>query len=135
MVKPKTCQAGFTLLEVMAVVVILGILATTATVIYINHVANARVSEARLQIGEYKKAVESYRLDHGNRLPDSMEQLTQADKYNDQVRGPYLEKIARDPWGNDYIYLKTGNAYEIRSLGADGREGGENLDKDISSRD
>jgi len=127
--------AGFTLLEVMAVVVILGLMAATATLIYMNQVSKARVSEAKLQISEYKKAVDAYRLDHGNRIPDSLEHLCETDEYNNETMGPYLEKVVKDPWGNDYIYITSGKTFEIKSLGADGDAGGEDTDKDISSKD
>ena len=96
----------------------------------------ARVRETRQIIDVYCNAVTIYHLNTGQ-LPDSLEDLTREVKKNGKVVcDPVMRRIVKDPWGNDYHYLilENGN-FEILSLGADGLEGGEGYDKDLSSND
>jgi general secretion pathway protein G len=137
---------GFTLIEVLVVLVIISILATVVAVNVLNRPAEARISAARVQIKQLQTAVQMYRTDHG-RLP-TLEQGLEAlvarptlppapDTYPE---GGYLTspRVPRDPWKNDYIYLvpgRRGEPFEIISYGADGTPGGEGEAADISSSD
>lgn len=132
---------GFTLLEIMVVVVILGILAALVAPKIISRPDEARVIAAKQDIASLLQALKLYRLDN-QRYP-STEQGLQAlitKPANSPVppnwkSGGYVERLAKDPWGNPYQYLNPGVHAEIDvfSLGADGAPGGEGNDADIGS--
>lgn len=134
-------QAGFTLIEIMVVVVIIGILAALVVPKVMGRPDQAKVTVARGDLKAVASALEMYRLDN-RRYPDTqlgLEALVQrptsgADNWNAEG---YLPKVPVDPWGNPYLYLAPGSkgAYDLWSYGADGREGGEALDADLDSRD
>ena len=134
-------QAGFTLIEIMVVVVIIGILAALVVPKVMGRPDQAKVTVARGDLKAIASALEMYRLDN-RRYPDTqlgLEALVQrptsgADNWNAEG---YLPKVPVDPWGNPYLYLAPGSkgAYDLWSYGADGREGGEALDADLDSRD
>jgi general secretion pathway protein G len=131
---------GFTLLELLVVVMILGILVGLVGPRYFSHVGKSEVQVARAQIDSIEKALEAYRLDMGS-LPSSSDGLealitkpTAATSKN--WRGPYLRKsIPLDPWGNAYVYKNPGRKFdfEIISLGKDGKSGGDGDNADLSS--
>ena len=132
-------ERGFTLIELLIVMVILGLLAALVGPRMFGKVGKSRQKAAKAQITLFETALDTYRLDVG-KYP-STEQGLQAlrTKPSDAEKwdGPYLPKtVPKDPWGNPYVYKRTDNGeVEIISLGANGAEGGEGEDKDISNRD
>jgi len=136
---------GFTLIELMVVIVILGILAGLIVPRIMSRPEEARQAKARIQIESLETALKLYRLDSGN-YP-STEQGLQAlveppavgTLPGDWRDGGYLEKgkVPKDPWNNEYLYLCPGthDDYDIFSYGADGEAGGEGKNKDITSWD
>jgi general secretion pathway protein G len=130
--------AGFTLLELLVVVVIIGLLAGYVGPRYFEQVGKSEVKVAMAQIDAFEKALEQYRLDVG-RFPSSelgLTSLNQAPAGESRWRGPYLKKdVPLDPWGQAYQYRQPGarSDYEIVSYGRDGKPGGSGDDADISS--
>jgi general secretion pathway protein G len=131
---------GFTLLELLVVIVIIGLLAAYVGPKYFGQLGKSQVTIARAQIEAFEKSLDTYRLDVG-RYPNSEEGLnalmtapaSAAGKWN----GPYLKKgIPPDPWGHPYLYRAPGSKaeYEIVSTGRDGQPGGSGEDADISSQ-
>lgn len=138
--RASTRLRGFTLVEVLVVVVVIAILASLVGPNIFQHVATARETTARSQIEMLGAALDIYRL-HVGRYPTSEEGLAALWEKPASVpsswRGPYLRKsVPLDPWGNPYLYVSPGAAgtsgYELHSLGRDGREGGEGEDADVS---
>lgn len=132
-------SAGFTLLELLVVLVILGLLASLVGPQVLRHVGSSKTKTAALQIEELSAALDLYRLEVGY-YPSSRQGLDALLKAPDGVRnwnGPYLKKsvIRKDPWGNDYHYRYPGEhgEYDLYSLGADDREGGEGENQDVLS--
>lgn len=132
---------GFTLIEILVVVVVIAILASLVAPNVFQHVGTARVTTAKAQIEMLGAALDSYRLDVG-RYPSAEEGLqslwSRPSSAPANWRGPYLRKpVPADPWGNVYEYRAPGahgaESFELRSHGADGRAGGEGDDADISS--
>jgi general secretion pathway protein G len=130
---------GFTLIEVMVVVVILGLLAAIIVPKVMSRPDEARVVAARADIAALNQALKLYRLD--NTIYPTTEQglgalvqrpATQPQPMNWKTGG-YLDRLPRDPWGRDYRYLSPGVRAEIDvfSLGADGQPGGEGVNADI----
>ena len=138
-------RGGFTLIEVMVVVVVLGLLAATVAPNVFRHVGVAKEEATRSQIAMLGSALDAYRLD--NDIYPSEAQGLEAlwreplsEPLPRNWRGPYLRSaIPLDPWGNAYVYRSPGVqspwGYELASLGADGREGGQGDDADITSWD
>ena len=128
-------QLGFSLIEVMVVVVIVGILAALIVPNLMDRPEQARVMAARQDIGTLMQALKLYRLDNG-RYP-SAEQGLPALVGSRQAGGgrSYLDHLPNDPWGAPYQYLNPGlhGEIDIFSFGADGRTGGEGNDADIGS--
>lgn len=139
--KAHRTQRGFTLLEVMVVVVILGILAALVVPKIISRPDEARIIAAKQDIATLVQALKLYRLD--NRRYPTTEQGLQALVSRPATSpvpanwkaGGYLERLPRDPWGNPYQYLNPGVHAEIDiySFGADGAPGGDAHDADIGS--
>ena len=133
-------MAGFTLVELLVVMVILGLLASLVLPNFFGQAAKARAKTARVQIASLATALNTFALDVG-RYPSSQEgldALRSAPSGAKRWDGPYLPKdVPEDPWGNEYEYRgpAQGSHYEIVSLGADGKAGGEGDDADISSND
>lgn len=135
-------QSGFTLIEIMVVVVILAILGTFAVTNIIDNPDKARVTKAQHDIRTIESALEMYKLDNYT-YPSSEQGLrslvdrpTGAPEPRNWKAGGYLKKLPKDPWGNDYIYMgpqDTGGRVQIVSLGADGQTGGDGLAADISN--
>lgn len=116
-------DAGFTLIEILLVVVIIGILAAVAVPRLGGRVAQSQVAAARASIGAIGTAIDLYETDNG-RLPDSLQNLmTKGNEPN--WNGPYLRKAEslKDPWGNEFQFTKQGNVYTVMSAGPDGSFG------------
>lgn len=132
----KSC--GFTLLELLVVIVIIGLLASYVGPKYFAQLGKSEVTVAKSQIVAFEKALDNFRLDNG-RYPTSEEGLAallnkpaSAPKWN----GPYLKKdVPLDPWGNPYAYRSPGSRgdFDLLSLGKDGRPGGEGENADIAN--
>lgn len=118
---------GFTLLELLVVIVIIGLLAGYVAPRYFSQVGKSETQVARAQIDALEKAIDQYRLEH-RRFPTSEEGLVAIE--------PYLKKaLPNDPWGRPYVYRVPGQRgdYEVYSLGRDGKSGGSGEDADIGA--
>jgi general secretion pathway protein G len=131
---------GFTLIEIMVVVVILGILAALVAPNVIRRIDDARVTKAQQDIRAYETALNLYRMDNF-RYPTT-DQGLQALKtrpadpnIKNWKEGGYVDELKKDPWGNDYLYISPGTHgdYDLYTLGADGQPGGEGPDADIGN--
>lgn len=128
---------GFTLLELLVVIVIIGLLAGYVAPRYFAQVGKSEVQAARAQIDALEKALDQYRLDT-RRYPSTeqgLQALVERPAGEAQWNGPYLRKaVPSDPWGNPYVYRSAGDGVDILSYGRDGRPGGSALDADIANR-
>jgi general secretion pathway protein G len=133
-------QGGFTLIEIMVVVIIIGLLVAIVAPNVIGRIDDAQIVRAQADIDAIGNALKFYRVD--NFAYPTTEQGLEAlvTKPNDPTvrnwkSGGYLETMPRDPWGNPYQYLNPGNHGEVDvySLGRDGQPGGEGLDADIGN--
>jgi general secretion pathway protein G len=129
-------QGGFTLIEIMVVVVIMGILAALIVPRVLDRPDQARQVAARQDIGGLMQALKLYRLDNG-RYPNTQQGLQALVTRPENVSNwrPYLERMPNDPWGHPYQYLSPGvkGEVDVFSFGADGKPGGEQGDADIGS--
>ena len=134
----KRNQAGFTLTELLVVLVIIGLLAALVGPVLYQRINPAKQSVAQAQISGFMTALDSYFVDTGQ-YPTTQQGLLVLRNKPDGIakwKGPYLLKeIPLDPWGNPYQYRSPGRngGYEIVSLSADGKEGGENEYSDVTS--
>jgi general secretion pathway protein G len=136
-------QAGFTLIEIMVVVVIIGILAGIVGVNIVGRVGEARRESSRVQIQNFSNALEMYKMDNGF-YPTSAQGLealitppTAGQVPKKFPMGGYMKKdsLPKDPYGSDYVYISPGvhGPFDIVSYGADGQPGGEDENADIAS--
>ena len=139
--KPRRRQSGFTLIEVMVVVVILGILAALIVPKIMSRPDEARAIAAKQDVAALAQALKLYRLDN-RRYPSTEQGLqalvakpAQAPVPDNWQSGGYLERLPLDPWGKPYQYLNPGlrGEIDIFSFGADGQAGGEGSDADIGN--
>jgi general secretion pathway protein G len=135
----RAAQAGFTLIELMVVLVIIGVLAALIVPNVLERADDARVTAARTDVNNLTQALKLYRLDN-QRYPSSEQglQALVSKPTTDPVPPnwkPYLEKLPNDPWGRPYQYLNPGvkSEIDVMSLGADGQPGGEGKNADIGS--
>ncbi len=139
--KSWTASGGFTLIEVMVVVVILGILAAIVVPKVMDRPDTARITKAKQDIRALESALNLYKLD--NYLYPSTDQGLQAlvqkpggsPEPRNWKQGGYVDRLPKDPWGNDYQYLSPGihGEVDIFTLGADARPGGEGPSADIGN--
>ncbi|MBK5274443.1 MAG: type II secretion system major pseudopilin GspG [Desulfuromonadales bacterium] len=136
---------GFTLIEIMVVIVILGLLAALVGPKLMGRTDDAKVTDARVQIKNIETALKLYKLDNGSYpateqgLSALVEKPTVGVIPKTYKDGGYLEskKVPKDPWGNDYLYISPGEHgdYDLFSYGADGAKGGDGKNADITSWD
>ncbi len=133
-------QSGFTLIEIMVVVVIIGILATLIGPKIFSQIGTAQKVKARSDIRSIESSLKLFRLDNFRYPSTEMGLDALVNNPNDPsiknwAAGGYMDRLPLDPWENPYRYLSPGNNGEIDvySLGADGREGGEGDDADIGN--
>lgn len=133
---------GFTLLEIIVVVVIIGILAAVVVPQFMERPGEARITRAKQDIQGVVTALKLYRLDNFT-YPNSSQGLDAlVTKPSGQPeapnwKGPYLDRIPKDPWGRPYIYQQPGQhgAFDVSSLGADGKVGGDGEAADVGNWD
>lgn len=135
---PAKRRGGFTLLELLVVMVIIGLLAGYVGPKFFGQIGKSEVKAARAQIDGLSKALDQYRIEVG-RYPSTEQGLAAlVTKPGEEPRwgGPYLSKaVPKDPWRNDYQYRSPGEHgdYDLFSLGRDGRPGGEGEDADLTN--
>ena len=138
----KVRRTGFTLIEVLVVIVVIAILATLVAPSIFRNVGDARSATARTQIESFGTALDGYRLDNGSypTTAQGLSALWQRPSIDPPPnwKQPYLRKaVPKDPWGRDYLYMSPGRvnpqSYDLQSLGADGKPGGEGENADIVS--
>ncbi|MBN1613888.1 MAG: type II secretion system major pseudopilin GspG [Deltaproteobacteria bacterium] len=139
----KADDRGFTLIELMVVIVILGILAGLIIPRVMGRPDEARIAKAKMQIESLETALKLYKLDSGTypTTEQGLQALVEAPSVGQPARnwrtGGYLERsrVPKDPWGNDFIYLSPGahGDFDLSSMGADGEVGGEEKNRDINS--
>jgi general secretion pathway protein G len=132
-------ERGFTLVEILVVITIIGLIMALVGPRVINYLGEAKVKAARIQIESFSSALDLYYLDAG-RYPSSSEGLTALAQRPGGAaawNGPYVKGglVPNDPWGHPYLYRSPGEhgAYDIVSYGADGQEGGTGTAADIVS--
>ncbi len=134
-------SAGFTLIEIMVVVVILGILAAVVVPRVMDRPDTARITKAKSDVRAIESALNLYRLDNFV-YPSSdqgLEALVQKPSGSPEPKnwkeGGYMDRLPKDPWGNPYQYLNPGvhGSIDIFSVGADGSEGGEGVNADVGN--
>jgi general secretion pathway protein G len=131
--------AGYTLLEIMVVVFILGLLATLVAPKIVGRADDARRTKALADLKGIEQALNLYRLDTGS-YPTTAQGLDALVHRPETPPVPrawnpngYLERVPMDPWGNPYVYVAGGGRFTLRSYGADGAEGGEGKYADLDS--
>jgi general secretion pathway protein G len=131
-------QRGFTLLELLVVIVIIGLLAGLVAPRYFDQVSKSNAKIARAQIDSLEKALDQYRLDIGS-YPNTEQGLAALNAKPQNIEkwaGPYLKKaVPADPWGGRYLYKAPGDhaEYDLSSLGSDGQAGGTGEAADVNS--
>jgi general secretion pathway protein G len=138
----RRLERGFTLVEIMVVVVIIGILGALVVPKLLGRTGESRVAAAKVDISTLKQALNLYKLDN-QRFPTTeqglqalMQKPTSGPAANGWKAGGYLEKLPKDPWGNPYQYMYPGlhgGEADVFSYGADGQPGGTGEDADIGS--
>jgi general secretion pathway protein G len=131
---------GFTLIEIIVVVVIIGILATLVAPKFLGRTDDARIVKAKSDIQQLESSLNLYKLDNyqypttDQGLEALVEKPSSDPVPNNWKQGGYVNKLNKDPWQRDYLYESDGQNVLIYTLGADGIEGGEGPNADISNR-
>ncbi len=129
--------AGFTLLELLVVIVIIGLLAAYVGPRYFGHIGKSERKTAQAQIEAFARALETYRIDTGH-FPTNeqgLKALMERPANEPKWSGPYLQKtVPLDPWGKPYVYKQPGvrTEFELLSYGKDGQPGGNGDEEDVS---
>jgi len=137
--RARSGQDGFTLVEMLVVITIIGMIMALVGPRVLNYLSESRVKTAKIQIQSFSSALDLFYLDAG-RFPSSSEGLLALARPVSGVagwNGPYVKggSVPADPWGNPYVYKQPADQapYEIRSLGSDGQEGGTGTAADVTS--
>ncbi len=131
-------RRGFTLLELLVVMVIIGLLAAYVGPKYFSQIGKSEVKTAKAQIGGFEKALDQFRIDVGSypSTEQGLAALVTRPSNLSRWDGPYLSKsVPPDPWGRAYLYKSPGDhgEFDISSTGRDGRPGGDGVDADINN--
>jgi len=132
-------MSGMTLIEILVVLVLIGIVMGVLGGNFIGKGEKAKGDAAKIEIGQIGQALDLYKLEIGKypTTQEGLQALITAPSGTDRWNGPYWKNkaIPKDPWGNEYRYTAPGQhgPFDIVSLGADGKEGGEGADKDVTS--
>ena len=137
----KLLKKGFTLLELLIVIVILGLLVSLVSINFLPTLSNAYVEVSKQDIARLQQALVMFKISEGSyptqeqglsSLKENPGNLKRPGKY---PSGGYINKLPKDPWGNDYVYIYPGQygEFDIISLGADGQPGGEGENADIGN--
>ena len=138
----KSRQTGFTLIEIMVVVVIIGLLVGLIGPKVLGRAGDARMTAAKSDISNLGRALDIYKLDNYSypNTDQGLQALVTQPSGEPEARNwnpdGYLPKVPNDPWGTEYIYMSpgvNGGKYDLYTLGADGREGGEGEAADVNS--
>lgn len=136
--RPGALRCGFTLLELLVVILIIGLLTAVVAPRFLGQISRSEITAARAQLDALDKALQSYRIDNG-RFPSTsqgLRALVARPADEPRWRGPYLQgDVPPDPWGSPYQYRTPGNAgrdYELSSFGRDRAPGGSDDDADIA---
>ena len=135
----RRAERGFTLVELLVVLVILGIIAVFAAPRVIGLLGGAKADAARIQVDRLSSVLDLYMLDAGSypSEEEGLEALVEQPAGTERWNGPYLKKAESliDPWGQPYVYRYPGEhgEYDLYSLGADGQVGGEGRDEDVTN--
>jgi general secretion pathway protein G len=139
----RSRQSGFTLIEIVVVVAIIAILAAIVVQQVVGRVDDAQVQRARADVQTLSSALNIYKLDNFN-FPSSQQGLdalvhkpSGQPEARNWKQGGYIERLPKDPWGNDYQYQSPGQhgAFDVFTLGRDNKPGGEGVDADIGNWD
>ena len=139
----KKLARGFTLIEIMVVMIIIGVLASLVLPRLMGRTDEARVTGAQIQMKNFETALRLFEMDNGfypstEQGLEALIKIPETGQIPENYKpGGYLDKkrIETDPWGNEYVYISPGeeNKYDIITYGADGKPGGEKYDADISN--
>lgn len=133
--------SGFTLLELLVVMVIIGLLASYVGPRFFDQIGKSEIKTTRAQMDAFGKALDTYRLDNGHypSTEQGLKALVEQPANENRWSGPYLQRgIPNDPWGNAYQYKSPGENkrdFDLMSLGKDGSKGGDGESQDITSWD
>ncbi len=124
----RTRRGAFTLVEMLLVITIIGILAALVVPKMMGRSEQAREAAARADLAAIKTALDTYEIDNGS-YPKSLQDLIEAPRNARAWKGPYVDRLPQDPWGNPYVYSQPARrskaGYDLSSVGPDGKEGSE----------
>ena len=134
---PIKRNRGFSLIEIMVVIVIIGLMVGVVGPVLIEHLRSGETGRIKSDMSTIKTALQTYEMDN-YRLPTTEQGLEALVNKTDLEPLPkkwpkrgYLERMPKDPWGQPYVYINDGDTFELYSLGRDGQQGGDGEDKDI----